>query len=385
MKKSLLFLPLTTLIMPFVLSSCSNNENVVVFALSTPFNEGDPNEFVKIINKKTNEKIDKINSANSNNNKQIQNIKIKAKIHDGNLVKKQSLQNGSANFAFLNTKTVIDDDFYKKENIFPTIQTLTSPFNFDTDMSKKYVNGTENDPLRKIAKKMQEVSFDVKPFSEWKDEDFQWEKYRYQSFYDLKNLTNKYRGMILFTGNDEQIKLATKYWDEKDWNNFRNLGIITGEATSVGLYQLQEKILKKHFDKKDNTFTTLVEDKNKNPSKYIVDPFGTEKLGTDSNFVISFAEEGSFAWTNSIKSPNSFRPSKGSKIKIFSSTNPAFYDIGVFSNINKIYVDLMTESIAETFKEGLNSYGNGLGYNGYKTIINFENEIKNEYDELNQL
>lgn len=385
MKKSLLFLPLTTLITPFVLSSCSNNENVVVFALSTPFNEGNPNEFVKIINKKTNEKIDKINSANSNNNEQIQNIKIKAKIHDGNLVKKQSLQNGSANFAFLNTKTVIDDDFYKKENIFPTIQTLTSPFRFDTDMSKKYVDGTENDPLREIAKEMQKVSFDVKPFSEWKDEDFQWEKYRYQSFYDLNSLTSKYRGMILFTGSDEQIKLATKYWNEKDWNNFRNLGIITGEATSVGLYQLQEKILKKHFDKKDNTFTTLVEDKNKNPNKYIVDPFGTEKLGTDTNFVISFAEEGSFAWTNSIKSPNSFRPSKGSKIKIFSSTNPAFYDIGVFSNINKIYVDLMTESIVETFQEGLNSYGNGLGYNGYKTITNFENEIKNEYDELNQL
>lgn len=367
------FLSIFLASIPLFLTSCGENNNVT-FILSEPANKGDVYQFIYDVQntaKKIKENNQKYNS--------IKDFNIDVKITNNDFIKKTYLENGTGDFAFLKSKTIMDNKLYKYTN--PKIQTLAIPFVFDKDNNSRYINGLENDPLRIIASDMQNISFGKKNFKDWTDNEFQWNGIRYDKFYDLNaNLINTYRGMILISGDNNQLKGVKDAWNKKDWNTFRNYGIITGESNSIGNFILQEKLLLKHFG---NQFNTLIEDKSQNQNKYKVDSYGVEDVGKFSNFVISFSEEGSFSWTHNSQYSSSFRPINNNKIEILTVTNPGIYDIGVFNkSLNYKIVDLLTESIYQIYKQNVNNneYPSSLGYNGFSKIIDFKKEVIEPYN-----
>lgn len=367
------FLSICCMILPFSLTSCSQS-NDITFILSEPANKGNVYEFIN--------DVKNISMKIKNNNPKYDSIKdfnINLKITNNDFIKKTYLENGTGDFAFLKSKTLMDNQFYKYTK--PTIQTLAIPFTFDKNSNTRYVDGTKNDPLRVIAKDMQNKSFNVKEFKDWNDSDFDWNGIRYNKFYDLNaELIKTYRGMILISGNESKLNGVKKAWNEKNWNAFRNYGIITGESNSAGNFKLQEKLLLKHFK---GQFNTLIEDKKSNENKYKVDPYGVEEVGKNSNFVISFSDEGSFSWTHNSSNSSSFRPIDNNKIEILTVTDPGIYDIGVFNkNLNDKIVDLLTESIYQIYKQNINEneYPSSLGYNGFSKIIDFTKEVIEPYN-----
>lgn len=373
MRKSLLFIPV--LLFPPLASSCSFNQNNITFVLSNKGYIGSEKEFVENIENQANLLI-----KTEDKYKELDPINIDYKISSDDKTKEALLANGSADFGFLKIKTVIDNNLYK-DNYYPIIQTRTNPFVFDKDMEQRYLDGSENDPLIKIAKEAQEKSFGKKPFSEWEDKEFGWNGYRYESFYDTDSTTAGYRGMILICGNEDKIKKIRESWNKKDWETFRNYGIIHGDINSIGNFKLQEKLLQKHFGKPE---LSLLEDKREHDGKYDFDKYGTEKLGDVEGFSIGFTDEGSFAWTNSKLNSGSFRTSqKDEKIEILSVTDPSIYDVGVFNKrkLNDLKIELISKSILKIVELDQNNYGAGLGYNGYSLIKDFQSEVLEKYNE----
>ncbi|MDE5774898.1 MAG: hypothetical protein K2H51_01045, partial [Malacoplasma sp.] len=306
---------------------------------------------------------------------------------DDNKAKRDLIENGVADFAFLTSKIITQDNFYQQVN--SKIQTLTTAFTFDKNISDEYVNGkfddtnqTDNDPLRTIANEMQKASFGLNyeySFSTWKDEgpaappQYGWNGIRYNAFYDVNSLISGYRGMIFLSGTEDKINQAINAWNNQDWESFRNLGIVVGEETSAGTYLLQEQLIKKHFNKDNNW--TLAQDRKDNQEKYDLDSYGSSKTA-NPNYTIYFADEGSFAWTHNDGKSTDFSTEENGKIKILTSTNPAIYDVGVFSkNVNQKVADLLSESIVYLYETNNNLYGEGWGYNGYQLIKDVEKEV----------
>lgn len=376
---------------PIVLNSCAaNNENHYVFALSTPANLGDSKKFAEDVQQTFN--YLKTQSEYSDY-KDLADITISVSVIDDNSAKKDLIENGAAHFAFLTSKSITQNNFYQQVN--SKIQTLTTAFTFDKNIDDVYVNGSftdeaessssnQNDPLRNIAYEMQKASFGLNyeyPFNIWKDDgpssppNYGWNGIRYTAFYDNDNLISGYRGMIFLSGSDDKIKQAIDAWDNQKWDDFRNLGIVVGNSTSAGTYLLQEQLIKKHFDLEETW--TIAEDKKNNESKYDIDSYGSSKT-SNPNYTIYFTDEGSFAWTHNDGKNTDFTTEENGKIKILTSTNPAVYDVGVFSkNVNKDVAELLSDSIVYLYKEKNNLYGEGLGYQGYQLINDIESEVIN--------
>ncbi|MDE5949537.1 MAG: hypothetical protein K2J02_01870 [Malacoplasma sp.] len=387
LKTMLLFSGLVTV--PILATSCgtNDNQNHYVFALSTPANLGDATKFVTDIQQTFNNLK---NQSEYSDYKDLDDITISVTNVDDNKAKKDLIENGSADFAFLTSKIITQDNFYQQVN--SKIQTLTTAFTFDKNINDEYVNGkfddtnqTDNDPLRTIANEMQKASFGLNyeyPFSTWKDGEngepadppiYGWNGIRYNAFYDVNSLISGYRGMIFLSGTDEKINQAVDAWNSQDWESFRNLGIVVGDETSAGTYLLQEQLIKKHFNKDNNW--TLAQDRKDNQEKYDLDSYGSSKTA-DPNYTIYFTDEGSFAWTHNDGKSADFSTEENGKIKILTSTNPAIYDVGVFSkNVDQKVADLLSESIVYLYKTNNNLYGEGLGYNGYQLIKDVEKEV----------
>ncbi len=372
-------LPISTIV------SCSaNKNNELVFVLSKEINNQTNTMFVEEIKKN-------FNILKKDSHYKDSNFSFTTKTINDKKAKKDLLENGSATFTFLPFDDLIQNNFYKQSQ--PLIQTLTTSFKFDNDMKLKYVDGSKNDPLRIIANNMLNLSFGISenresnifPFETWMNEKgkaplYDWNGIRYNHFYSestsniMDNLTNGYRGMIVVSGTKTQRDNAKTAWDNKNWEDFRNLGIIYGNQTSNGNYKLQEKLLREHFNLGDSW--TLALDMKNNSLKYLFDEYGTEKIGKLNEYVISFTDEGSFAWTNNKKNKDSFRPRDNASIEFLTVTNPAPYDIGVFSGfIKNDLAYLIAKSIEKTFIDNNNNYGESLGYNGYKIINDFDKEV----------
>ncbi|EGZ31256.1 High affinity transport system protein p37 precursor [Malacoplasma iowae] len=374
-KKLTLLFSVSTMLIPFVLSGCSNDNNTYTFYLSSSHDNGEGIDNGKQFAKRI-EQI--VNQQNAKTN--LPKIKINYHLVTDPQVKISKLKNGSADFAFIPMGKSIDNQLVNYSQ--PKIQTLTDAFVFDKEDDKFYSDGGTNDPLRIIAEEMQKVSFDKNPIFENWGLSFGWNNIRHDDFYakDSKTsnyiLTDHYRGMIVLNGTDEDIKKAENAWDTRDWESFRNLGIIYGDQSSDGNYKLQELLLKKHF-KKDKNWT-LNSDIEKYPDKYLKDDFGNTKMGISSN-VISFTDEASFAWTPSNKT--SYKTPNGKKIKILTVTDPLYYDIGFFS---KRITGALLDNFIYAFKyleiNNLNTYGASIGYNGYREIKNYQTEVLDKYN-----
>lgn len=384
MKKKLKFILPTILLSSSILllSSCGNQNKTLNLYLSYRVNdkisEQDFNLFINSWNTK-------LNQLNKESN--IENYNFKIIFNDESNIKSNALKNGSADFAILPLSEVFNQQ--NKNTLIkyadPLIQTLTDAFVFDTHENDVYIDGNFiNDPLIKIAKEMQNQSFSKQNYNLWNDKDFLWNGIRYDIFYQKDNnnnyqLTNHYRGMIVLCGDDNQINIAKKAWENKDWNTFRNLGIIHGNENSDGNFKLQELLLKKHFNNKDNTFTTLLEDKKNHQDKYEYDEYGIKLIGK-TNKVISFTDEASFAWThNKIESGYKSQNETNKKIEILTVTDPGYYDVGFFSKkINKVLQQNFVDSFIETTRL-YKQFGDSYGYNGFVKINNFQTEVVDKY------
>lgn len=362
------------------LTSCglSSNNNTIVFAMKTGGIVQSAKDFVNQV---------KLNFDKLTENLELKNLPTTFKVKEvsDNSSKKTLIENGSANFAFLTVNSVLDNNFYK--NTKPLIQTLTTPFTFDLDENQKYVDeaiskdGAASDPLIEIAKEMQKASFGSNyeyPFNTWKDgkggqPNYDWNSIRYNAFYDTKSEPVKfYRGMIVLSGTKTENEKIKEAWNSKNWDAFRNYGIVLGESSSNGNYKLQEQLIKKHFSQ---LYWTLDSDRASNPDKYKTNSSGTDMR--DKNYRIHFTDEASFAWTKNTESNLDFYyPRNDNVVEILTVTNPSLYDIGTFSkNVDDQVAKYISEAIVQTYKENKNNYGESLGYNGYKKIDDFKIEV----------
>ncbi|MGC7160928.1 ABC transporter thiamine pyrophosphate-binding lipoprotein p37/Cypl [Metamycoplasma hominis] len=345
-------------------SSCvdkiSNNTKTyenLKFSINKPWGEASnkDNFFYEVINKiNENKKGYKVNNAT---------------LHylDDNVDFIKELQKGTADIACL-TPTVYNLE-KDKSNIHPFLQTMTRAFVFDQDFNAQYSNGLDDDPLRKIAQSAFDL-FNKKPFENWDDKEYKWNGSIYESFYANKDkLVDYYRGLVAVWGTQEELKAIKEAWNKKDWKTFRNFGIMHGSSSSGSKYLLQEALFKKHFNLKGNEFKSFLEDKQGNEVKYIKGKIKNIGKGAFSKYHIVFDDLGSFAYTHSKGSAIYKLDDKNSKIEFLTVTEPLKYNIfATSSNIPKELREIIANAMVEVWKEGKDTYGPTVGFNGYKII-----------------
>ncbi|VEU78575.1 High affinity transport system protein p37 precursor [Metamycoplasma arthritidis] len=376
MKKifKLLSLPFT-LIAPTIAISCSTTN--ISFAVVVPWDKNLDKSFFDEIIKEYN-RLNKLSNANA---KEVGNEV--AFVESGNDLA-NNLVKGASNVAIL-TPTV----FYNnkdRDSVVPFIQTLTKAFNFEKENSY-YKNGKENeDDLRKLAATAQKA-FEAKKYLEWDDQSYGWDGTKYTRFYDLNKTIEYYRGVVMIWGNEDTKTKIKKAWDEKDWNTFRNFGIVTGKKTSASKYKLQEALFKKHFTKKGNEFTSFGEDMLKNADKYQQGDGHNISKGSLSKYHIVFDEFGAFAYKH-----NSYKGKKldyystnneDEKIEFLTTTEAMKYNMYVAKkSLDQKTIDLLAKAIINVHKNGKDNYGPRIGFNGYKQIKDIKQEVIDPFEKL---
>lgn len=185
-------------------------------------------------------------------------------------------------------------------------------------------------------------------------------------------------------GNKSTIERIKKAWVEKDWNTFRNFGIMTGKENSASKYLLQEQLFKKHFNLPNNKFTSFALDRQKNPNKYKTDKAKNLSKGENKNYHIVFDELGSFAYTNNKKNNKQLNyyscENPEDKIEFLTVTDPIKYNVLATSNsLNEKKRELLAKAIYNIWKNGYDDYGKTVGFNGYKIIKNYYKEVIEPY------
>lgn len=292
---------------------------------------------------------------------------------------------GFINFSNFKYTTLANE----KNNLDLILQTTTDSFVFDKKISY-YLNGSEKDPLIKIANEQTKKFLDSGYLSNGqKLRDFHtknWNGVVYKNFYDEKIQIPFYRGIIWISGTEEEIRKIKKSWEEKDWKTFRKFKIVHGNFNSGGKFILQAQILKLHFNKPENTFSTLNEEIINYPEDFILGKAKREILKQEAK--IFFDDEGAFAWNSNFdkgKKIGNYDFPQAHRLEILTSTNPFPYDLLVINkNTLDRGVDLnkFKKAIKETFLEmktkGYDSYGKNIGYNGYQEFLD-EKFLRNSY------
>lgn len=300
-------------------------------------------------------------------------------------LKSSDNSDNAIDFAIVDATTTIEDD--REKELYNGLQTLTWAFKNTTDKPTFYQDGTESDPLRKSAKELSDL-FNKTPYNEWssKNNDPQkWDGIAYRFLYDESNprrIISYYRGMIMISGDDKTRQEIKKAWNEKDWEKFRNFGIIHGKLTSAGKFKMQNFIIKKHFGDKFKA-KSLNEDRTNHTEKYLQGDGFT--IGQDPKYKIAFDDEASFAWTENKKDGKQYHSTENNgKVEILMVTNPASYDVGSFRpTFNKTQADMISEAFVNLAKNGKDAYGPNVGYNGYRKIDQTDPEFRKIYAESN--
>ncbi|TPE57192.1 alkylphosphonate ABC transporter substrate-binidng protein [[Mycoplasma] falconis] len=381
MFKSKIFLTLTSLIpvsfLPVIIS-CQQNEKEITFAVNKPWYGDTKADFF-------NKVIENFNSSIDNDKDKLELKKVNYLLE--NIDTANNLIKGASNIATL-TSLMFNQN---SSNLVPIVQTMTKAFKFDKDINVYYKNGLQEDGLRKIANKVQEM-FDIKPYIEWNNEQMQWNGSIYQYFYDENNeLVDFYRGIIMLQGNQETIDQIKKAWDEKDWNTFRNFGIVIGKQDSASKYILPELLFKKHFNLANNKFNGFKLDQIENSSKYITGKPRDIGRGALSKFHIVFDDLGSFAYTKNYRKQgdqiiinNYYTPEdKDAKIHFLTATEPMKYNVfATLKSFNQNSRIKLANSIVNVWRNGQDDYGYRVGFNGYKVIQNPDEEVIKPYLKL---
>ncbi|WP_330463443.1 ABC transporter thiamine pyrophosphate-binding lipoprotein p37/Cypl [Metamycoplasma gateae] len=354
---------------PLLAISCKQ-ENKLLFSVNEPWFGNKEHKFFNKI-------LEKYQEARKN--KVEMDIKYIAENND--LV--SVLKKGTSNIGVITTPLYVLQE-NQNSNILPIIQTLTRAFKFDKNFNDKYSNGMEDDKLRQIAKNAQEL-FEAKPYTQWTNDEYKWNGNIYEHFYANENeLVEHYRGLIMIHGTENERNAIKKAWDEKDWNSFRNFGLITGKQTSGSKYILQEQLFRKHFNLEGNKFTSFAEDKLQNADKYTIDKARNIGKGSLKKFHIVFDELASFAYTNN-KKGNLYTPEDNdSKIEFLTATEPLKYNIIAVDKraFNDQEINDLKNIIINVWREKQDDYGPTVGFNGYKTINDHVEEVINPYNEI---
>ncbi|MDZ7293188.1 ABC transporter thiamine pyrophosphate-binding lipoprotein p37/Cypl [Mycoplasmopsis pulmonis] len=308
--------------------------------------------------------------------KNLDDVNFTIKHQDDSGLVVQGLQTGTDDFGIANvTETVTRQDSESKK-LLSKLHTLTRAFKFDKDANAKYVNGQNDDPLRKIATDTNAI-FNKEPlYNNWTREAQKWDGKKYEFLYsNPDDLVSFYRGILFIHGTESDLNQIKKAWNEKNWDTFRNFGIISTDNTnSSGKYLLQESLIRKHFNLGQNF--TLATDKLNHPSKYKVGR--GRDIGQDANFKIAFDEEGSFAWTENKKDGKRYTSKiENGKVEVLTATERLPYDIGSFrKDFDEKQANLIVQTFINLGKSGKDSFGPFVGYNGYKSIANFDEEVR---------
>ncbi|TPR54687.1 ABC transporter thiamine pyrophosphate-binding lipoprotein p37/Cypl [Metamycoplasma neophronis] len=351
---------------PVVVASCSKEEKTIKLIVNKPWYGTEKHEFFN--------KIAEIYNSKDENK---QKIKIEVNYSNDNNNLANNVIKGTSDIAVITTSLFNAGD--NPNLLLPLIQTTTRAFNFDKHISY-YENGTENGPLRTIANKAYRL-FSEKPYAEWTNSEYQWNGSIYQKFYaELNDRVSYYRGLVMLQGNEEEINQITEAWNNKDWNTFRNFGIVTGDNTSGSKYLLQEALFKKHFNKPNNLFISFANDKINHSEKYMTGKPRDIGQGALQNFHIVFDELGSFGYTNNTKGGkllNYYKPSKpDAKISFLTTTGPLNYSIFAASKLlPKDIAEAFSKALIEAWEQGEDDYGPTVGFNGYKLITNAKNQV----------
>ncbi|WPB50447.1 alkylphosphonate ABC transporter substrate-binidng protein [Metamycoplasma subdolum] len=369
-KKFLLFVPVT-FALPLTAISCQKNE--MSFAVTSPWDQNFDTSFFEKVVQEYNLILKKDN--------------IKTKVYfegeKNDIVSK--ILKGTSDVAFL-TASQFNHESNKNE-VIPILQTLTRRFNFDNTFTT-YKDGSLNDPLRKLAKEAQTL-FEEKPFAEWDDKSYGWNGSIYEKFYDSgpNPLTDYYRGVVMIWGNDSTRNAIKKAWDDKDWNSFRNFGIVTNEITSSSKYLLEEALFAKHFNKENNKFTSFALDKQNHSDKYIQNKARNISKGALENYHIVFDELGAFAYTHNIKMGQKLdyysTCKKEDKIEFLTATEPIKYNIiAVSKQMSERERKALAQAFVNAWKNGDDNYGPRVGYNGYKIINDYKAEVIDPFENI---
>ncbi|AWX69330.1 ABC transporter thiamine pyrophosphate-binding lipoprotein p37/Cypl [[Mycoplasma] anseris] len=354
-------------ILPLTTISCKEPKNIKVinFAINKPWYGENNDFFFQTI----------ANEYNKIKDQDLTKIEIKPDFVEANASILDSLKKGSSDVAILTSALYENSSVSDKSKYKPFIQTTTTSFVFDQEYST-YVNGSNEDPLIKIAKEA-EKTFNLKPFLEWNDEEYQWNGSLYKKFYNESNLVSYYRGAIWIWGTKSELIAIKNAWDNKDWNAFRNFGILLSDETSGSKYQIQEKLFQKHFNKPDQLFQSFAFDKLKHNDKYKIGKAKDMGKGANVHFHIVFDELGSFAYTHNYKLKNNqkemrdyYRPSaENTFVEMLTVTDPIEYNKFVASNkLSTKEIEFLQKAILKVWKDGKDSYGPTVGFNGYKII-----------------
>ncbi|QIW62640.1 ABC transporter thiamine pyrophosphate-binding lipoprotein p37/Cypl [Mycoplasmopsis gallinacea] len=262
------------------------------------------------------------------------------------------------------------------DNLDVKVQTLTNTFLGDTEEGY-YSDGTlENDYLRKIAK-IESDKFNEKPFAQWTNFDGVIHTDQYQNPTERVRFQ---RGMIWISGDDATRAAIKKAWDDKDWAKFRSFGIVHGDPDSGSKYLLPQNLLKLHFNKEGNAFTTLAKELADHSSDFTngsIKDWQTKH----SDKKILFDNQGSFGWT-SVKKADRYTPKiQGEKLEILTLTNPLPYNLGVFNKrVPKALQDAVARAFVKMMEENKNNWGNYQGFNGYSIVEDNAKSVLEMYE-----
>lgn len=264
----------------------------------------------------------------------------------------------------------------------PVLQTTTNAFTFDKKWSN-YQNGTNDDPLVQVANATN-VTLATNPYQNQKDT---FNGSIYPIYYDFNKQVDFYRGAIYIAGDKSTLNDIHKAWDQKDWNTFRNFGIVTGASDSGGQFLLEEKLLQKHFNSDNKkVFSTISQDRLEHPSKWIENSNQSARDLQNNlyqDFHIAFDDEGSFGYTKNNDS-NYYNPTN-KKLKILTVTEPLKYDIGIFrTNFNSDQAKLLAQAWINLSSAKTDTYGPSIGYNGYQMLASetIANTIYTKWNEV---
>ncbi|MGX9339248.1 ABC transporter thiamine pyrophosphate-binding lipoprotein p37/Cypl [Mycoplasma sp. 1890] len=287
----------------------------------------------------------------------------------------------TSNVAIITTPLFIRNN---DQNIIPILQTMTRAFKFDKNFNDSYSDGSNTDKLRIIAAKLQKL-FNKKSYTAWTDEEYSWNGNIYEYFYAKNNeLVEYYRGIIMIQGTNEEREQIKKAWDNKDWNTFRNFGIVTGKESSGSKYILQEALFKKHFNLENNKFNSFAEDKIKNIEKYTQGEAKNIANGSLKKYHIVFDEMASFAYRNNKRGKFYTPDDENVKIEFLTATDPLKYNVVVVNkdDFNTEQINYLKNIIIDLWRKNEDDYGPTVGFNGYKIINDVDKEVIQPYNKI---
>ncbi|WP_027120641.1 ABC transporter thiamine pyrophosphate-binding lipoprotein p37/Cypl [Mycoplasmopsis lipofaciens] len=393
MKKLNKILTLSTVTMSVaplsLLASCNKEENKfdyikIGYVWHNPAFENEKQQFINQLN----EKVAELQAKDA----ELSKMKpIKIQLQDG-IDKSTMIDDLKSNKKDIDVAILPYSSFakplYEEQNLndfnLPLIaQTSTLRFTWGLEDNEHYIDGTVNDPLYKAAIKENQLQFDkFGEFPEWQQTNsaLQWDGSKYKVFYKENETTYVYHGMVLISGDETQRNQIRNAWLTKDWDAFKNFGIVYKKSSSGGAYKYQAALFARHFKKTlDQINNDLILNKG---DKVLSGKSAGSALGVADDkgniFNISFDDEGAFNWTNW----ESYKPSKPTdKIRVLTMTNPAPYD-AVFGRSN------LSEKKQELIKKVLTSLSiedNKLGiYTGYNKFNNLDKDLFKKLIKLQQ-